>query len=129
MKQTIVKCPGCGASLDLIEGRSVQFCQYCGTKVMLEEEKSNNTNVDVDVAHDFLGIGGAVKGIASIANSYIESKDREKQREHEREMEQERFLHDHPEIQKRNDRIVIGILIGFVVFIVLGIAYLHFTSN
>ena len=33
-----VKCPDCGASLDIEEGRTQAFCTYCGAKVLLNNE-------------------------------------------------------------------------------------------
>lgn len=38
IKFTSVKCPECGASLPLEEGRKQVFCSYCGTKVMVTNE-------------------------------------------------------------------------------------------
>lgn len=33
-----VKCPECGAALDVEEGRKQIFCSYCGTKVMIQND-------------------------------------------------------------------------------------------
>ena len=33
-----VKCPGCGASLDVEEGRTQLFCSYCGNKVTIQND-------------------------------------------------------------------------------------------
>ena len=33
-----VKCPECGATLNIEEGREQAFCTYCGTKVLLRNE-------------------------------------------------------------------------------------------
>lgn len=33
-----VKCPECGAQLNVEEGRPMTFCQYCGTKVLINNE-------------------------------------------------------------------------------------------
>lgn len=33
-----VKCPECGATLDVEEGRQQLFCSYCGTKVMVQND-------------------------------------------------------------------------------------------
>lgn len=38
IKFTSVKCPECGASLPIEEGRKQVFCSYCGTKVMVTNE-------------------------------------------------------------------------------------------
>lgn len=33
-----IKCPECGAQLNIDEGRSMTFCQYCGTKILINNE-------------------------------------------------------------------------------------------
>lgn len=38
MKLIILKCPSCGAQLSVEEGRDYTFCQYCGTKIILEKD-------------------------------------------------------------------------------------------
>ncbi len=35
---TSVKCPECGASLPIEEGRTQVFCSYCGTKVIVTND-------------------------------------------------------------------------------------------
>ena len=34
---TSVKCPSCGASVDLDDSREFGFCTYCGTKVVQDK--------------------------------------------------------------------------------------------
>lgn len=34
-----MKCPNCGAPMDILENKDYQFCQFCGTKV---ETKASN---------------------------------------------------------------------------------------
>ena len=34
-----VKCPECGAALNIEEGREQIFCSYCGTKIMVHNDK------------------------------------------------------------------------------------------
>ena len=41
MEFVSVKCPECGATLNIEEGRSQVFCTYCGTKVMLHNENEH----------------------------------------------------------------------------------------
>ena len=36
-----VKCPDCGAALQLEEGRQTAFCSYCGTKILLHNENEH----------------------------------------------------------------------------------------
>lgn len=38
IKFVSIKCPECGASLDVEEGRQQIFCSYCGTKVMIQND-------------------------------------------------------------------------------------------
>lgn len=38
VKFTTVKCPECGASLQMEEGRNKMFCSYCGAQVILTNE-------------------------------------------------------------------------------------------
>lgn len=33
-----VKCPDCGASLDIEKGRKKVFCTYCGAKVLINND-------------------------------------------------------------------------------------------
>ena len=33
-----VKCPECGALLNIEEGRSQAFCSYCGTKILVHND-------------------------------------------------------------------------------------------
>jgi DNA-directed RNA polymerase subunit RPC12/RpoP len=33
-----IKCPECGAALDIEEGRNQVFCSYCGTKIKIEND-------------------------------------------------------------------------------------------
>lgn len=39
MKLIEMKCPSCGAALQVEEGRQFTFCQYCGTKIMISDEE------------------------------------------------------------------------------------------
>ena len=38
MKAISLKCPECSASLSVKEGRDQLFCQYCGAKIVLQNE-------------------------------------------------------------------------------------------
>ncbi len=57
-----LKCPSCGASLELKElgQRTKCFCQYCGQTIILEEEHLNiqgSVNVDgIDTESDILAV-------------------------------------------------------------------------
>lgn len=36
-----MKCPDCGAALDIEEGRRQIFCSYCGAKVIVENDNEH----------------------------------------------------------------------------------------
>ena len=38
IKFVSIKCPECGATLDIEEGRKQIFCSYCGTKQNTQEK-------------------------------------------------------------------------------------------
>lgn len=51
MKLKELKCPQCGANLDVENNHTYCYCQYCGYKIMIDNEKNeyvininNNTN-------------------------------------------------------------------------------------
>ena len=41
MKIASIKCPDCGATLDVDEDREQVFCSYCGAKIMLQNENEH----------------------------------------------------------------------------------------
>lgn len=43
MKLKVLKCPECAANLEIEEGRTICYCQYCGCKILLEDEKQEST--------------------------------------------------------------------------------------
>lgn len=52
MKLISLKCPDCGANLDVDAERSFCFCQYCGHKILIDDEvrRSEVTHVLRDEA-------------------------------------------------------------------------------
>ena len=43
MKATLLNCPACGAPIDSdVRGREFVYCSYCGSKIHLEPEKSED---------------------------------------------------------------------------------------
>ena len=38
IKLNVIKCPECGANLQIEEGRKQMFCSYCGTKIIMTNE-------------------------------------------------------------------------------------------
>ena len=43
MKLQVLKCPECRANLEVEEGRTSCYCQYCGCKIILDDEKKETT--------------------------------------------------------------------------------------
>ncbi|MEG0528595.1 MAG: hypothetical protein RR531_13875 [Longicatena sp.] len=51
LKLLVLKCPECNANLEIEEGRSFCFCQYCGCKIIFDDENKNvtfNKNVNIN---------------------------------------------------------------------------------
>lgn len=51
MKLKVLKCPECRANLEIEEGHTSCFCQYCGCKIVLDDEKQEytiNKNINVN---------------------------------------------------------------------------------
>ena len=46
MKQ--VKCPNCGASMEIEESREFAFCSFCGTKIIVKEDVSINRDNEIN---------------------------------------------------------------------------------
>ncbi len=131
MQAQAIKCPGCGAYIQLVEGLEVQFCQYCGTKIFTP--KAGDTNINYSYRGDDVNVGSDFFGIGRAASSYHSAKENKKRMEHEQLMEmlkqdreEEAYLRAHPEERKRKDReffIAFGIFFLFALFI-LGLGLL-----
>ena len=58
MKLTSMRCPSCGAEIQIPEGKPFFFCTFCGTQIHVEDgtirvEITKNVNIEnryVDVA-------------------------------------------------------------------------------
>lgn len=50
MKLVSLKCPECKADLSVEPGRKQCFCQYCGTKIIIDNEEQVQTFKTVDEA-------------------------------------------------------------------------------
>jgi len=56
MKLRVLKCPECRANLEIEEDRTMCYCQYCGCKIILDDEKqettiNKNINVTKSITH------------------------------------------------------------------------------
>ena len=45
-----LKCPECHAALAIEEGRKYCFCQYCGTKILIDDGSTSHTYRKIDEA-------------------------------------------------------------------------------
>lgn len=43
MKLTVLKCPECGATIEVEKNRDFNFCNYCGCKISLDDGKQEMT--------------------------------------------------------------------------------------
>ena len=59
----VLKCPSCGANVDISDDREFCFCSYCGTKIM------NGERVNVNVHYNYRG-DPMVRNINTTNNVY-----------------------------------------------------------
>ena len=52
MRLIAVKCPQCGAEIEITEERQFCFCRYCGTKIIIDDEiqRSEHKHIIIDEA-------------------------------------------------------------------------------
>ena len=50
MKLISLKCPECKADLNIEEGRKMCYCQYCGTRILIDDNSSTRTYLKIDEA-------------------------------------------------------------------------------
>lgn len=48
IKMVSLKCPDCGANLSIEEDRKQCFCQYCGSKILIDDGSRTYTHVYID---------------------------------------------------------------------------------
>lgn len=92
-----IKCPNCGAQLDIPESGNLRFCQFCGSKVEVEKDPIDKVT---EAVNDFANnvskftVPGAA---ASVVNNYIDKKHKEQEEEKRRREEQEKWERENPE--------------------------------
>ena len=42
-------CPGCGASIDYIDGKEFFFCVYCGSKLAIDDDKTKLLDITEEI--------------------------------------------------------------------------------
>lgn len=50
VKMIALKCPECGAKLQIEDGRKQCFCQYCGHKILIDD---GSINMNVNTMHTY----------------------------------------------------------------------------
>lgn len=104
-----IKCPECGATLNIIEGRNQMFCTYCGAKILLHNE------------NEFI--------YRSIDEAELKHAETEQMVELKRlEMLEKRRIEKAKNLAKRRKSIIIMEIIAFVM-IIGGNTLAHLSSN
>lgn len=49
MKIVSLKCPSCGSTLYPEDGLEIFYCQYCGTKIILDEQSDSAINAKAKI--------------------------------------------------------------------------------
>ena len=73
MKITQTKCTNCGANLELDGNNKIQFCNHCGTRILLEEE---NKTIHHEIIDKNENISNHYYDEAKIKQLDIEQKER-----------------------------------------------------
>lgn len=101
MKLITVKCPECGAALDIKEDRKQCFCQYCGAKILIEDDTKHYEYREVDEAR------------------IREAEARENIRSREIELEKER-LQNEKEKKDNIVKIIVAVVIIYLICYIIG---------
>ena len=49
-----IKCPNCGAPMEVIEDKEYQFCQFCGTRIEMANRPETISEAAVKITDKFL---------------------------------------------------------------------------
>ena len=53
IKMVPVKCPNCGAQMQIEEGRKEAFCTYCGSKFLIDDgEEADQINITNNIHNE-----------------------------------------------------------------------------
>lgn len=102
-------CPSCGGQLEIPDDLQDFYCQYCGTRIHLDDG-STNININANINQTV-----TIRDEAELRRlDILERKERE-QREKELERERRKHPTDPKESQLRWRRLLLGFPISFVV--------------
>lgn len=49
MKIVSINCPGCGAPIKFENVNAIMFCQFCGAKMLLDDEIKKLVKIQIDI--------------------------------------------------------------------------------
>ena len=79
MKMRVLKCPECRANLEIKEDRKFCFCEYCGCKIIFDDEKQEiNINKNINITKN-------INNTKRYINDAEVLKERNKDKEHKRD--------------------------------------------
>lgn len=83
-----MKCPNCGAQMDVHPDKDFQFCSYCGTKIRIQDLRENAAGAAVKITKDYLAYKTEKTRIKYAENEKkreVREKRRQKQEEEDKE--------------------------------------------
>lgn len=93
-----VKCPRCGADLDIETDREMIFCQYCGAKIILTDENTYTINKNITIN----------KTIHTVDDAKIT------RAETERLVQMHQMELEHQKLQRRSTTLVLKIVFSII---------------
>jgi hypothetical protein len=118
VKLISLTCPNCGGQLELPDEPRDFYCQYCGTRIRLDDG-STNININQTVT---------IRDEAELRRLDILERREREQREKDLERERRRHPTDPKESQQRWRRLLLGFPISFAVLFV-GAAFFSATLD
>ena len=100
-----IKCPNCGAPMEVIEDKEYQFCQFCGTKIITNPGSQPST------------IAGAIYGLGK---EWMKRKKEMEQEEERQRKEQEEYDRQHHTTAK--------VIAGFIIAWIICMAMIYFSK-
>ena len=97
-----MKCSNCGATISVQEGKAVQFCQFCGNQVIIDDGSTKTTNYN----HRYIDE-------AEIRRIEAEKERREREDAHRQKAEEER--------RATNKKLLIGWIASMVFLLIISL--------